>query len=205
MTEKSRSDAYLTAEAQARVQIDMELGAAGWAVQDADSVNLAAAQGVAVREFILKPPHGRVDYLLFVDRRPVGTIEAKPTGTTLTGVEEQSARYAAGLPDTLPAPIRPLPFAYESTGVETRFTNTADPEPRSRPIFWFHQPETLARWVREITERPEAPTLSHRLLAMPPLNPTVLSSAHALAIENLVKFLREDRPGLLIRMSSVAG
>ena len=49
MTKESHSgsDAYLTAEAQARVQIDKELGAAGWAVQDADSVNLAAAQGAA--------------------------------------------------------------------------------------------------------------------------------------------------------------
>lgn len=80
---------------------------------------------MAVREFIPKPPHGRVDYLLFVHRQPVGIVEAKPAGTTLTGVEEQSAKYAAGLLDTLAAPIRPLPFAYESTGVETRFTNGA--------------------------------------------------------------------------------
>ena len=52
------------------------------------------------RDLVIQPPHGRVDYLLFVDRRPVGTIEAKPAGTTLTGAEEQSSRYAAGLPDT---------------------------------------------------------------------------------------------------------
>src|SRR2546428_13866040 len=128
MTDKSHSapDAYLTAEAQARVQIDKELDAAGWLVQHANAVNLAAGQGVAVREFILKPPHGRVDYLLFVDRQPVGRVEAKPAGTTLTGVEEQSARYAPGLPGTPPAPIRPLPFAYESTGLDTRFTDQAD-------------------------------------------------------------------------------
>jgi type I restriction enzyme R subunit len=207
MTKESHSgsDAYLTAEAQARVQIDKELGAAGWLVQDAHAVNLAARQGVAVREFILKPPHGRVDYLLFVDRQPVGLVEAKPAGTTLTGVEEQSARYAAGLPDTLPAPIRPLPFAYESTGVETRFTNTADPEPRSRPVFWFHQPETLAKWTREIAERPPAATLRHRLRVMPPLNPAGLWSAQARAIENLERSLRDDRPRALIQMATGAG
>jgi type I restriction enzyme R subunit len=201
----SGSDAYLTAEGKARVQIDKELGAAGWLVQDARAVNLAAGQGVAVREFILKPPHGRVDYLLFVDRRPVGTIEAKPAGTTLTGVEEQSARYTAGLPDTLAAPIRPLPFAYEATGVSTRFTHTADPEPRSRQLFWFHQPETLARWVREITECPAAPTLRHRLRAMPPLNPAGLWSAQARAIENLERSLHDDRPRALIQMATGAG
>lgn len=202
---QSGSDSYLTAEAQARVRIDQELVAAAWAVQDADEVNLAAALGVAVREFILKPPHGRVDYLLFVDRQPVGVVEAKPAGTTLTGVEEQSAKYVAGLPNALDAPIRPLPFAYESTGVETRFTNTTDPDPRSRPVFWFHQPEMLARWVREIAERPAAPTVRYRLRAMPRLNPAGLWPAQARAIENLEQSLRDDRPRALIQMATGAG
>ncbi len=201
----SGSDVYLTAEAQARVQIDQGLKAAGWAVQDADAVNLAAARGVAVREFVLKPPHGRADYLLFVDREPVGSIEAKPAGTTLTGVEEQSAKYGEGLPDYLTVPVRPLPFAYESTGVETRFTNRADPEPRSRPLFWFHQPPMLATWVRGIAEHPAAPTLRCRLRAMPPLNPVGLWPAQARAIENLERSLRDDRPRALIQMATGAG
>ena len=109
------------------------LDAAGWAVQDAARVNLAAGRGVAVREFILKPPHGRVDYLFFVDGRAVGVAEAKPEGATLTGVEVQSSKYTDGLPDELPTALEgPLPFAYESTGEETRFTCTLDPDPRSR-------------------------------------------------------------------------
>ena len=36
---------------------------------------------------------------------------------------------------------------YESTGIETRFTNLLDPEPRSRRTFGFHRPETLAKWA----------------------------------------------------------
>lgn len=43
--------------------------------------------------------HGRVDYLLYVERHVVGVIEAKPEGTTLSGVEWQSAMYATGLPE----------------------------------------------------------------------------------------------------------
>jgi type I restriction enzyme R subunit len=195
---------YLTPEARARVEIDEQLRTAGWAVQDADKVNLAAAQGVAVREFLLKPPHGRADYLLFVDRQAVGSIEAKPAGTTLTGVEIQSAKYRDGLPD-LDMPIRPLPFAYEATGVEARFTNRADPEPRSRAVFWFHRPATLAGWIREIKERPAAPTLRHRLRTMPLLNPAGLWPAQARAIENLERSLREDRPRALIQMATGAG
>ncbi|HEV2283796.1 MAG TPA: hypothetical protein VGX75_15535 [bacterium] len=139
------SDTYLTVEARARVEIDRQLQAAGWDAQDFKAVNLAASQGVAVREFALKPPHGRADYLLFVDRQAVGSIEAKPAGTTLTGVEIQSAKYRDGLPD-LDVSIRPLPFAYESTGVETRFTNRADPRP-AKPSSILLPPARHARRV----------------------------------------------------------
>jgi hypothetical protein len=89
--------AYLTPEAQARIDIDRMLGLAGWAVQDPDKVNLAAARGVAVREFILEPGHGRADYLLFVDREVVGVLEAKPAGTVLVNVEPQRDDYAEGI------------------------------------------------------------------------------------------------------------
>src|SRR5262249_18784286 len=119
----AESDAYLTPEARARREIDRQLVAAGWAVQDADKVNLAAARGGAARESIPSPPQGRPDYLLRVARQAVGSIEAKPAGTTLTGVERQSAKYRDGLPEYVAAPLKPLPFAYEATGVETRFTN----------------------------------------------------------------------------------
>ena len=93
--------AYLTPEARDRVEIDQMLHAAGWVVQDAKAVNLSASRGVAVREFVMKPPHGRADYLLFLDGRPVGVIEAKKEGETLTGVEWQSMKYVDGVPDEL--------------------------------------------------------------------------------------------------------
>src|SRR5919202_475684 len=66
---------YLTPEAQARVRIDEMLRAAGWAVQRYGAVNLSAGRGVAVREFVLAPGHGRADYLLFVDGSAVGALE----------------------------------------------------------------------------------------------------------------------------------
>jgi type I restriction enzyme R subunit len=85
---------------------------------------------------VLEPPHGRVDYLLFVDRIAVGVIEAKKEGETLTGVEWQSAKYLDGLPAWVEGGLEgALRFAYQSTGVETRFTNTLDPEPRSHEVF----------------------------------------------------------------------
>ena len=153
------ADAYLTPEARARITIDGMLEAAGWVVQDYKDINLYAGTGVAVREFILAQGHGRTDYLLFVNQQAVGAVEAKPEGTTLTGVEQQSKKYSEGLPAGLVAPVRPLPFLYESTGSETQFTNELEPVPRSRNLFAFYRPETFAGWLRRIRRGfdPDAP------------------------------------------------
>ena len=87
----------MTPEQKARVGIDL-LQQAGWHVCNMLDANIHAARGVALREFPLNPGFGSVDYLLYVDGKAAGVIEAKKEGTTLTGVEVQSARYAQGLP-----------------------------------------------------------------------------------------------------------
>ncbi len=198
--------AYLTPEAKARIAIDRMLAASGWVVQDSRAVNLSAARGVAVREFVLKAPHGRADYLLFVDAAAVGVIEAKKEGETLTGVEWQSAKYVDGLPDEIPTALEgALPFAYESTGTETRFTNALDPDAASRPVFSFHRPETLAGWLADISQHPTAPTLRHRLRALAPLTEAGLWPAQVTAIRNLEQSLAANRPRALIQMATGSG
>src|SRR5712692_59507 len=137
----------ITPEARARRDIDIALAEAGWAVQNPDEVNLHAARGVAVRESGLRYGFGTADYLLFVDGQAAGAIEAKKQGETLTGVEVQTEKYSVGLPDFVPAPLQPLPFLYQSTGTETRFTSLLDPKPRSREVFSFHRPETFVEWL----------------------------------------------------------
>ena len=124
--------------------IDAQLEACGWVVQDYRHAAVAAAQGVAVRE--VPTEAGPADYVLFVDRQAVGVIEAKKAGSTLTGVEPQTRKYRAAYPEELPAFTvdGALPFGYESTGAETRFTCGLDPVPASRRVFSFHRPETLA-------------------------------------------------------------
>src|SRR6059058_2639326 len=104
---------YAPAEARARKNIDAQLCAAGWLVQDHDRASVRAGTGVAIREFTLEQGHGRVDYLLFVNGQPVGVIEAKPEGTTLIEVEHQSGKYVDGLPSWMKPPVYPLPFIYE--------------------------------------------------------------------------------------------
>ena len=135
-------------EELARENIDALLTKCGWELQTRSTINLDAARGIAIREALLKGGD-EVDYLLFVDGKAIGTVEAKPEGFTLTGVEEQSGKYGKGLLDIYPKWRDPLPFAYESTGIETRFTNRLDPGPSSRDVFAFHQPETLLDWVQQ--------------------------------------------------------
>src|SRR5213083_3279951 len=135
-----------TPEEVAREKIDKLLGDCGWIIQNRGSINLAAAQGVAIREALLKGGD-EVDYLLFVDGKAIGTVEAKPEGFTLTGVEEQSGKYGKNLLDVYGKWREPLPSAYESTSVETQFTNQLDPSPKSRNVFAFHKPETLLEYL----------------------------------------------------------
>src|SRR5471032_2205484 len=139
-----------TPEQKARQEIDAKLVASGWLVQNRDDLDLSAGRGIAVREFPMKSGFGFADYLLYLDRKALGAVEAKAEGT-LAGVEAQSAKYAAGLPDNLPAHHRPLPFLFESNGAVTYFTNGLDPLPRSRRVFSFPRPEALI----ECLDQPE--------------------------------------------------
>ncbi len=190
---------YLDPEARARMEIDRQLGACGWIVQDYKKLNLGAGVGVAVREFKMNGGYDAADYLLFVNRRAAGVIEAKKAGSTLTGVERQSGKYTAGLPEGISALVKPLPFAFESTGVETRFTNGFDADPASRQVFTFYRPETLA----EIGA--ERATLRARLRDLPELNEQGLWSAQAEAIRNLEESLKHGRPRALIQMATGSG
>ncbi|MFW6641405.1 DEAD/DEAH box helicase family protein [Nocardiopsis algeriensis] len=194
-------------EAQVRVEIDRLLELAGWQVQDVNMMNLTAAQGVAVRE--VSTAVGRADYLLYVDQRLVGVIEAKREGADLTAAQEQAARYASGLTRSQQMTTwrATLPFQYVSDGNETRLYNGLDPEPRSRGVFAVHRPSTLARWIAEAEEDHQAPTLRARLRRLPGvhLDNTALRPAQERAIRGLEASLAKDDPRALIQMATGAG
>jgi type I restriction enzyme R subunit len=211
----------LTPEQKAREMIDDLLDAAGWSVQSRDQANLSASRGVAVAEFPLET--GFADYMLFVDKRPIGVIEAKSVGSTLSSVETQTVKYSDGLSHPLRANAwcSPLPFLYQSTGVETFFTDERDPNPRSRRVFAFHRPETLVQWAQSgaarqtspalrVGERSQsygeqAPTLRTRLRHMPPLNTEGLWKAQIEAVRHLERSLARDRPRSLVQMATGSG
>ncbi|MBA4189519.1 MAG: restriction endonuclease subunit R [Planctomycetaceae bacterium] len=187
----------MTPEQKAREEIDHLLAQAGWEVQDFADMNSYASLGVAVREFQLKT--GPADYLLYADGKAIGVVEAKPEGHTLTGVETQSAKYTEGLPKNLPAHHLPLPFAYESTGTVTQFTNFLEQDARSREVFAFHKPEELLRLVGL-----EAQVRS-RLKCLPELEQGKMWVVQSDAIRSLEKSLADNRPRALIQMATGSG
>ena len=184
----------------ARDKIDQMLVDAGWLVQSKDKVNLSAGIGVALRE--TNTESGSADYILFVNSKAVGVIEAKAEdlGYKLLQVEEQSARYSK---DAIKIGKFMLesekPFVYESTGTVTRFTDYRDPKPRGRNVFSFHKPETMADWIKK------GPSLRERLLSMPALDATGLRPAQIVAVKNLEHSFKKNRPKALIQMATGAG
>jgi type I restriction enzyme R subunit len=181
----------------ARDKIDFMLKEAGWTVQSKNEVDLGASKGVAVREY--QAASGFADYVLFVDKKPVGIIEAKKEdeGHKLTVAEDQSIEYANAKLKYLDND--PLPFVFESTGTITRFRDTRDPKPRGRNIFWFFRPETLADWLQKDK------SLRARLSDIPPLNETGLRPAQIKAIKNLEQSFKKNKPKALIQMATGAG
>ncbi|MGI8484081.1 MAG: DEAD/DEAH box helicase family protein, partial [Thermomicrobiales bacterium] len=212
-------------EALAREDIDRQLELAGWKVQDRDKLNLFAGPGIAIREVSI-PGAGEADYLLVAGRRAVGIVEAKARGSTLTGVEVQTRVYTSGLPEHMLAWTFPLPMLYESTGIETRFTNLLEPDPKSRRTFGFHQPDTLMEWAKAGASSHPTPlhaeavaeesgnyetgsgsaSLAGRFQLLPAtLDDPSLWPAQRTAITNLEHSLKENRPRALIQMATGSG
>ena len=184
-------------ETEARRNIDTMLGRSGWILQDYQDLDLGAGRGVAVREY----PLGKeaCDYSLFVDRNPVGVVEAKPQGWTLRGVTTQSDRYIEGLEQKFPSAPRKPPFSYESTGIQTIFVDRRDPDHSSRDVFTFHRPEVIAEWLTE------EKTLRTRLREIPNLDYEKLWECQTQAIKNLERSLSENRQRALIQMATGSG
>ncbi|MGZ5051576.1 MAG: DEAD/DEAH box helicase family protein [Methylobacter sp.] len=192
-------------EQKARDTIDALLKQSGWTVQSTKKIDLNAGLGQAVREY--QTDIGPADYVLFVNKKAVGVIEAKKEdlGHKITEVETQTAGYAAAKLKWI-SNKEPLPFLYESTGVITRFTDGRDPKPRLREIFSFHRPETLKEWLSQNA------SLRARLQQIPPLNPDRLPAkelhlrdCQETAIANLEDSFKADRPRALIQMATGAG
>jgi type I restriction enzyme R subunit len=181
----------------ARDKIDEMLDSCGWVVQDYKKKNVHDAPGVAIREYVTDT--GPADYLLFVDAKPVGVIEAKreEEGHRLTVHEDQSKEYSEAKLKYLNN--EKLPFVYESTGQVTRFTDFRDPKPRSRPVFAFHRPETFSEWIKK------GKSLRTSLHDIPVLPEEGLRDCQIIAINKLEASFKGAKPKALIQMATGSG
>ena len=188
----------MTPEEQARLKIDEQLIQAGWVIQDRNNFNRNEALGVAVREFLMDD-NTEADYMLFVDGKACGVIEAKKAGIALSGIENQSQKYSEHLPAKTRYWQLPLPFIYETNSEETYYTDARDIDACSRRIFAFHKPETLY----ELLDQKD--TLRNNLKHLPELNKIGLRDCQIEAIEGLEKSLAKNSKRSLIHMATGAG
>ncbi|PLW79937.1 restriction endonuclease subunit R [Candidatus Woesearchaeota archaeon] len=193
----STNDINQNPEQLARDNIDKLLRNAGWAIQSAKKINWNESLGIAIKEY--QTDVGPADYVLFVDRKPVGIVEAKKedVGQNLSTVEEQSSGYANAKLKYLGND--PLKFVYESTGALTRFTDLSDPKPRAREVFSFHTPKTLLSWSKQ------EKTLRGRFFDIPELETDGFRPAQIKAIRNLESSFKQNKPKALIQMATGAG
>ena len=181
----------------ARDTIDAALLRCGWIIQDKSKINLSAGLGVAVREY--QTNVGPADYVLFVDKKPVGIIEAKreEEGHRLSVHEEQTEGYATAKLKYVEN--QQILFGYESTGALTHFTDYRDPKPRARNVFTFHRPETFLEYTRQTKSLRTA-------LQDIPLLPTMgLRDCQIIAINNLEASFKQAKPKALIQMATGSG
>src|ERR1017187_2003762 len=181
----------------ARDNIDKQLKACGWIIQDIKRINLNAGVGVAVKEY--QTDVGPADYVLFVEGKPCGIVEAKreEEAHRINIHEGQSEEYAKAKLKHLNND--PLPFVYISTGELTKFTDFTDPKPRAREVFSFHRPETLRDWLKRDK------SLRTRLHDLPALPIQGLRECQIVAINNLENSFKENRPRALIQMATGSG
>ena len=193
-------------EAKTRLDIDSLLKQCGFVLQDRAEFNRFAKaenssiSAVAVREFLMSDG-SEADYLLFIEGKACGVIEAKKEGVTLSGIHTQAMHYATHLPNSLQAWQNPLPFIYESNASEIYFTNLKEPKPRARLVFAFHTPEFLLEMLKQDEN------LRQNLAKLPatPLFTQNLRPCQVEAIKALESSFAQNKPRALIQMATGAG
>lgn len=113
----------MTPEQRARLKIDKMLKEAGWEIVDRKHYN-PTVSAVAIEEGLLKGNH-EADYLLFLEGKAVGVLEAKREEKALSDVvAEQAENYTHKLLDWYQTWQKPLPLIYLSNGKELLYKCT---------------------------------------------------------------------------------
>lgn len=161
-------------------QIEKQLEASGWKVVNNKLDLEHLSGGHAIRKVNSVEP----SYSLLIDNEYVGLI------SSFKMLEDPSS----------------YTFNYYFSPDKILFTNYFEPELKTREVYGFHRPDTLAKWLKSES------TLRKRLKSLPPLNPYELEPAELglrdcqeKAIKNLEESLRENKERSLIQMATGSG
>jgi len=209
-----------------RLRRDFESRAPGWSQAAAAVKSLLTTAGWTFHEpnhyakahsslgTVVANPHStdenHVDYLLLVGGQAVGLVVCLEDCSDSNAAMQQAGERAKTFLNISPFSARrsSLPYRYVSDGRQLHFRDENDPEPISRTVSSFHQPSTLARWLREAEADTKAPTYSARLaLRLPTLTQRPKSSAEGalkapqvVAINAIEKAMRVGRRRALVQM-----
>lgn len=149
----------MTPEEKARVRIDQMFSDAGWKVVSRDdySPSLSAA---AIEEGILQGGK-EADYLLFINGKAVGVLEAKKASTDVSSdkVINQAEGYTHKLTKYYQFYANPLPIVYVSNGQVTLFR---DKDGSYIPVGCIHTPKEICKMLGIEDEFAGLPTLKKK-------------------------------------------
>lgn len=185
----------MTPEQIAREKIDRMMAEAGWAVVDRDHYS-PEISAVAVEEGIMEGNH-EADYLLFINGKAFGVLEAKREEVDVTSsvVCEQAEFYTKSVPSWCPAWYEPLPLAYVSNGKDLYFRDLRDPEGTYQPLKSIHTPKQITKLLG----------ITDYYAALPNLQKRGLRDCQYEAITELEKSFRAGQDRALMVLATGAG
>lgn len=185
----------MTPEQIAREKIDRMMAEAGWAVVDRDHYS-PEISAVAVEEGIMEGNH-EADYLLFINGKAFGVLEAKREEVDVTSpvVCEQAEFYTKSVPSWCPAWHEPLPLAYVSNGKDLYFRDLRDQEGTYQPLKSIHTPKQITKLLG----------ITDYYAALPNLQKRGLRDCQYVAITELEKSFRAGQDRALMVLATGAG
>ena len=151
----------MTPEEKARETINRMLNESGWEIVDRDNYS-PGISAVAIEEGILK---GKLeaDYLLFLNGKAIGVLEAKREENELSNVvREQAERYIRRLPSWCSYWYQPLPIVYLSNGKEIFFRNLNNEDMSYELVSRIHSPKEIVKMLGIEDEYAGLPTLQKK-------------------------------------------
>lgn len=191
----------LKPEELAREKIDEMLRRAGWDIVKRDEYS-ERFNACAIEEALMVG-NKEADYLLVLDGKAIGVLEAKRKESSLGNkVSEQVATYSAKLPNWTQAWMKPLPFLFKSNGDDLLFCDQRDvatgDEPEFSALKKMKTPKELAVEANLHSEFAKMP-------AVPAVGPKGLRQCQYDAISNLELSFKRGKKKALIILATGAG